>query len=140
MGASTHVKQAFLASPPLVVAYAIAGTYIIDIERAILGTDQNGESVLLADIWPGDEEIDAIVNQAVKPEQFSAVYDPMFVLKDVIDKPTRSTSGASKTYIRRPPYWEGALAGERTLSGMRPPRCLVTTSLRTTYRRQTPYC
>ena len=82
-----YAKQAFLASPPLVVAYAIAGTIRFDIERDILGTDQNGEPVRLADIWPSDEEIDAIVSQAVKPEQFSAVYDPMFVsLKDVTER------------------------------------------------------
>ncbi|MEC7106344.1 MAG: aconitate hydratase AcnA, partial [Pseudomonadota bacterium] len=54
-----YAKQAFLASPPLVVAYAIAGTIRFDIERDILGTDQNGEPVRLADIWPSDEEIDA---------------------------------------------------------------------------------
>lgn len=117
-----YAKQAFLASPPLVVAYAIAGTIRFDIERDILGTDQNGEPVRLADIWPSDEEIDAIVSQAVKPEQFSAVYDPMFVsLKDVTEliDPLYQWREQS-TYIRRPPYWEGALAGERTLRGMRP--------------------
>lgn len=117
-----YAKQAFLASPPLVVAYAIAGTIRFDIERDILGTDQNGEPVRLADIWPSDEEIDAIVSQAVKPEQFSAVYDPMFVsLKDVTERidPLYQWREQS-TYIRRPPYWEGALAGERTLRGMRP--------------------
>ena len=117
-----YAKQAFLASPPLVVAYAIAGTIRFDIERDILGTDQNGEPVRLADIWPSDEEIDAIVSQAVKPEQFSAVYDPMFVsLKDVTERidPLYQWREQS-TYIRRPPYWEGALAGERTLRDMRP--------------------
>ena len=117
-----YAKQAFLASPPLVVAYAIAGTIRFAIERDILGTDQNGEPVRLADIWPSDEEIDAIVSQAVKPEQFSAVYDPMFVsLKDVTERidPLYQWREQS-TYIRRPPYWEGALAGERTLRGMRP--------------------
>ena len=117
-----YAKQAFLASPPLVVAYAIAGTIRFDIERDILGTDQNGEPVRLADIWPSDEEIDAIVSQAVKPEQFSAVYDPMFVsLKDVTERidPLYQWREQS-TYIRRPPYWEGALAGQRTLRGMRP--------------------
>ena len=117
-----YAKQAFLASPPLVVAYAIAGTIRFDIERDILGTDQNGEPVRLADIWPSDKEIDAIVTQAVKPEQFSAVYDPMFVsLKDVTERidPLYQWREQS-TYIRRPPYWEGALAGERTLRSMRP--------------------
>ncbi len=117
-----YAKQAFLASPPLVVAYAIAGTIRFDIERDVLGTDQSGEPVRLADIWPSDEEIDAIVTQAVKPEQFSAVYDPMFVsLKDVTERidPLYQWREQS-TYIRRPPYWEGALAGERTLRSMRP--------------------
>ena len=117
-----HAKQAFLASPPLVVAYAIAGTIRFDIEKDILGTDPNGNNITLKDIWPSDEEIDQIVNASVKPEQFSKVYDPMFVsLKDVtsLTSPLYDWRPES-TYIRRPPYWEGALAGERSLSGMRP--------------------
>ena len=117
-----HAKQAFLASPPLVVAYAIAGTIRFDIEKDILGTDANGRDITLKDIWPSDEEIDQIVKASVKPEQFSKVYDPMFVsLKDVtsLTDPLYEWRPES-TYIRRPPYWEGALAGERSLSGMRP--------------------
>ncbi len=117
-----HAKQAFLASPPLVVAYAIAGTIRFDIEKDILGTDTNGRDITLKDIWPSDEEIDQIVKASVKPEQFSKVYDPMFVsLKDVtsLTDPLYDWRPES-TYIRRPPYWEGALAGERSLSGMRP--------------------
>jgi aconitate hydratase len=117
-----HAKQAFLASPPLVVAYAIAGTIRFDIEKDILGTDANGRDITLKDIWPSDEEIDQIVEASVKPEQFSKVYDPMFVsLKDVtsLTDPLYDWRPES-TYIRRPPYWEGALAGERSLSGMRP--------------------
>ena len=117
-----HAKQAFLASPPLVVAYAIAGTIRFDIEKDILGTDANGRDITLKDIWPSDEEIDQIVKASVKPEQFSKVYDSMFVsLKDVtsLTDPLYDWRPES-TYIRRPPYWEGALAGERSLSGMRP--------------------
>ena len=117
-----HAKQAFLASPPLVVAYAIAGTIRFDIEKDILGTDANGRDITLKDIWPSDEEIDQIVKASVKPEQFSKVYDPMFVsLKDVtsLTDPLYDWRPES-TYIRRPPYWEGALAGERSLAGMRP--------------------
>ncbi|MFX6040552.1 hypothetical protein ABTE96_21520, partial [Acinetobacter baumannii] len=72
---------AFLASPPLVVAYAIAGTIRFDIERDVLGHDQNGQPVTLRDIWPSDEEIDAIVAQSVKPEQFRKVYEPMFAVQ-----------------------------------------------------------
>ena len=81
-----YAKQAFLASPPLVVAYAIAGTIRFDIEKDVLGTDMQGNPVRLIDIWPSDAEIDAIVEQSVKPEQFTAVYDPMFLnVKDVTD-------------------------------------------------------
>ena len=117
-----YAKQAFLASPPLVVAYAIAGTIRFDIEKDILGTDKQGNPVRLIDIWPSDAEIDAIVEQSVKPEQFTAVYDPMFLnIKDVTDEisPLYDWRPQS-TYIRRPPYWEGALAGERSLTDMRP--------------------
>ncbi|MDX1705732.1 Fe/S-dependent 2-methylisocitrate dehydratase AcnD [Pseudidiomarina sp.] len=117
-----YAKQAFLASPPLVVAYAIAGTIRFDIEKDILGYDKQGNAITLKDIWPEDAEIDAIVKQSVKPEQFRQVYDPMFSLSvdfgDQID-PLYDWRPMS-TYIRRPPYWEGALAGERALKGMRP--------------------
>jgi len=117
-----HAKQAFLASPPLVVAYAIAGTMRFDIEQDALGTDNNGNPIILKDIWPSDEEIDAIVAASVKPEQFKAVYEPMFNVKVEMGetiKPLYDWRDMS-TYIRRPPYWEGALAGERTMKGMRP--------------------
>ncbi|EOE2118608.1 Fe/S-dependent 2-methylisocitrate dehydratase AcnD [Vibrio vulnificus] len=116
-----YAKQAFLASPPLVVAYAIAGTMRFDIERDVLGMDSSGKPIYLRDIWPSDEEIDSVVGSSVKPEQFRQVYVQMFKL----DESERSESPLydwrpMSTYIRRPPYWEGALAGERTLSGMRP--------------------
>ncbi|MCU7941366.1 MAG: Fe/S-dependent 2-methylisocitrate dehydratase AcnD [Candidatus Thiodiazotropha sp. (ex Cardiolucina cf. quadrata)] len=116
-----YAKQAFLASPPLVVAYAIAGTVRFDIEQDVLGRDKDGNPITLNDIWPSDEEIDAIVNQSVKPEQFIQIYQPMFDLGDreQAESPLYDWRPQS-TYIRRPPYWEGALAGERSLSGMRP--------------------
>ncbi|MCH4565251.1 Fe/S-dependent 2-methylisocitrate dehydratase AcnD [Halomonas sp. EGI 63088] len=117
-----YAKQAFLASPPLVVAYAIAGTIRFDIEKDVLGHDPDGNPVTLKDIWPSDEEIDAIVKASVKPEQFRETYIPMFD----VDKGARAQVSPlyewrpQSTYIRRPPYWEGALARERTLKGMRP--------------------
>nr|WP_315593896.1 Fe/S-dependent 2-methylisocitrate dehydratase AcnD [uncultured Cupriavidus sp.] len=116
-----YAKQAFLASPPLVVAYAIAGTIRFDIERDALGTDADGKPVYLKDIWPSDDEIDAIVKQSVKPEHFRKVYEPMFALHAENDTSTDPLYDwrPQSTYIRRPPYWEGALAGERTLQGMR---------------------
>ena len=117
-----YAKQAFLASPPLVVAYALAGSIRFDIEKDVLGTDSAGQPIRLADIWPSDEEIDALVTEAVKPEQFRDVYDPMFLkVEDVTDAVSPNYDWRPQsTYIRRPPYWEGALAKPRTLSGMRP--------------------
>lgn len=116
-----YAKQAFLASPPLVVAYAIAGTIRFDIEKDVLAV-VDGKEIRLKDIWPEDAEIDALVSSAVKPEMFRQVYEPMFAIQ--------ADTAASvaplydwrpqSTYIRRPPYWEGALAGERTLRGMLP--------------------
>ena len=116
-----YAKQAFLASPPLVVAYAIAGTVRFDIEQDVLGHDAYGNPITLKDLWPTDEEIDAIVASSVKPEQFRQIYIPMFDLGTITEaaSPLYDWRPMS-TYIRRPPYWEGALAGERTMKGMRP--------------------
>ncbi|PMS17256.1 Fe/S-dependent 2-methylisocitrate dehydratase AcnD [Trinickia dabaoshanensis] len=116
-----YAKQAFLASPPLVVAYAIAGTIRFDIEKDALGVDSNGKPITLKDLWPSDEEIDAVVEASVKPEQFRRVYEPMFAIaaqQGPMADPLYDWRPQS-TYIRRPPYWEGALAGERALKGMR---------------------
>ena len=116
-----YAKQAFLASPPLVVAYAIAGTIRFDIETDSLGNDKDGNPIYLKDIWPSDEEIDALVKVAVKPEQFKKIYIPMFDLgvNAKSESPLYDWRPQS-TYIRRPPYWEGALAAPRTLANMRP--------------------
>ncbi|MGX5219544.1 Fe/S-dependent 2-methylisocitrate dehydratase AcnD [Pseudomonas segetis] len=117
-----YAKQAFLASPPLVVAYAIAGTIRFDIEKDVLGIDKDGQPVTLKDIWPSDEEIDAVVKASVKPEQFNQVYIPMFAIEEDTGPKVSPLYEwrPQSTYIRRPPYWEGALAGERSLKGMRP--------------------
>ncbi|MDF1725827.1 MAG: Fe/S-dependent 2-methylisocitrate dehydratase AcnD [Alcanivorax sp.] len=117
-----YAKQAFLASPPLVVAYAIAGTIRFDIEKDVLGHDQDGNPIMLKDIWPADEEIDAIVKASVKPDQFRKTYIPMFEKKG---DGARAASPLydwrpQSTYIRRPPYWEGTMAEARALKGMRP--------------------
>ncbi len=121
-----YAKQAFLTSPPLVVAYAIAGTVRFDIEKDVLAV-VNGREVRLKDLWPSDEEIDAVVKTAVKPAQYRAVYEPMFAIRH--DDGQRVSPQydwrPQSTYIRRPPYWDtegiGALAAHpRTLKGMRP--------------------
>ena len=121
-----YAKQAFLASPPLVVAYALAGTIRFDIERDSFGNDAAGKPITLKDLWPTDSEIDAIVASSVTPEQFRQVYIPMFEVRaDAADKvdPLYDWRPQS-TYIRRPPYWDsegqGALAASpRSLTAMR---------------------
>ncbi|WP_076998067.1 Fe/S-dependent 2-methylisocitrate dehydratase AcnD [Variovorax sp. KK3] len=122
-----YAKQAFLASPPLVVAYAIAGTIRFDIEQDVLGIDPQGRELRLKDIWPTDEEIDDIVARSVKPAQFRSVYEPMFGIRvdDGVQVSPQYDWRPQSTYIRRPPYWDtegiGALAAHpRTLTGMRP--------------------
>ena len=117
-----RAKEAYLASPPLVVAYALAGTIRVDIERDALGYDGDGKPVTLKDIWPDDAEIDAIIAASVKPEHFRKVYEPMFAISANAGEKVSPLYDwrPQSTYIRRPPYWEGALAGVRTLSGMRP--------------------
>ncbi|MFY9458692.1 Fe/S-dependent 2-methylisocitrate dehydratase AcnD [uncultured Aquabacterium sp.] len=121
-----YAKQAFLASPPLVVAYAIAGTIRFDIENDVLAV-VDGKEIRLKDIWPSDDEIDAVVKVAVKPEQYRAVYEPMFAIQadDGVKVSSQYDWRPQSTYIRRPPYWDtegvGALAANpRTLKGMRP--------------------
>jgi aconitate hydratase len=116
-----YASQAFLASPPLVVAYAIAGSMRFDIEKDALGNDKDGNPVYLKDIWPDDAEVDAIIQASVKPEMFKQVYTPMFDLS--VDYGEKNNPlydwREMSTYIRRPPYWEGALAAPRTMQGMR---------------------
>ncbi|XPV69095.1 MAG: Fe/S-dependent 2-methylisocitrate dehydratase AcnD [Halarcobacter sp.] len=117
-----YVKEAFLASPPLVIAYALAGTIRFDIEKDSLGTDKNGNPITLKDLWPSDAEIDAIEKSAVKPEMFGEIYDPMFArnpLADIKIDPFYNWNSNS-TYIQKPPYWEDEFMGMPELKGMRP--------------------
>ena len=115
-----YAKQAFIASPPLVVAYALAGSIHFDIQNDVLGV-VNGREIRLNDIWPDDAEIDEIVEKFVKPEQFRQIYTPMFA-RETAEKAQSPLYDwrEQSTYIRRPPYWEGALAKERTLKNLRP--------------------
>lgn len=109
-----RVKEAFLASPALVVAYAIAGSIRIDIENEALAQDAAGRDVFLRDLWPSDEDIDATLAEHVRGEQFSAVYDIMFgataVASGAAPVPARFAWREHSTYIRRPPYWEQKMA------------------------------
>jgi len=116
-----YVKEAFLASPPLVIAYALAGSIRFDIEKDVLGTDANDNPITLKDIWPSDAEIDEVVKKSVRPEMFDDIYDPMFAknsLAHIKISPFYNWSPKS-TYIQKPPYWEAEYMGRPALKGMR---------------------
>ena len=117
-----YVKESFLASPPLVIAYALAGTIRFDIEKDSLGTDKNGNEITLKDLWPTDAEIDAVVKASVKPEMFTEIYDPMFAksaLGDIEVDPFYNWNSQS-TYIQKPPYWDDEFTGRPALKNLRP--------------------
>ena len=116
------IKEAFLASPPLVIAYALAGSIRFNIETDVLGKDKNGNDIRLKDLWPSDAEIDAVVSTAVKPEMFAAIYDPMFArngLAGIKVDPFYKWNKKS-TYINKPPYWEDEYMQMPALKNMRP--------------------
>jgi aconitate hydratase len=106
------VKLNYLASPPLVVAYALAGTMDIDLNREPLGSDPEGAPVYLADIWPSQEEIAEVVQNAVAQEMFTRDYADVFKGDDNwrgLQIPAGDTFdwGQESTYVRRPPYFDG---------------------------------
>ena len=117
-----YVKEAFLASPALVVAYALAGSIRFDIETDSLGEDKDGNPITLKDLWPTDEEINAVEKASVRPEMFDAIYDPMFeksALGDIEISPFYNWNTQS-AYINKPPYWEAEYMEMPALKGMRP--------------------
>jgi aconitate hydratase len=110
------VKMNYLASPPLVVAYALAGTMDIVLDRDPLGTDSEGKPVYLADIWPSPDEVSSVVASSVRAEMFTADYADVFQGDDNwrgLDVPDDDTFQwvDSSTYVRRPPYFDGMPAG-----------------------------
>jgi aconitate hydratase len=117
------VRHAFLASPPLVVAYALAGSMRLDIQHDPLGRDASGRDVCLRDIWPGDGEIDDVVRRHVQPQQFESVYRTLFepAERSGNDVPATPLFGwrEASTYVRRPPYWDRSRAQRPRLQRMR---------------------
>ena len=112
---SPHIKANYLASPPLVVAYAIAGTMTRDLAGEPLGTGADGEPVFLRDIWPTNQEIAETVGAAVTPEMFRQEYADVFTGSDdwrAVETPQGLTYDwdESSTYVRNPPYFEGMAA------------------------------
>ncbi|MEW2805583.1 aconitate hydratase AcnA [Streptomyces massasporeus] len=106
------VKMNYLASPPLVVAYALAGSMKVDITRDALGADQDGNPVFLKDIWPSEAEVNDVVASAIGEDMFSKSYSDVFAGDaqwQALPIPTGNTFewDAESTYVRKPPYFEG---------------------------------
>nr|WP_119611387.1 aconitate hydratase AcnA [Streptomyces acidiscabies] len=106
------VKMNYLASPPLVVAYAIGGSMKVDITKDVLGTDQDGKPVYLADIWPSEAEVNDVVANAIGEDMFNKSYADVFAGDaqwQALSIPTGNTFewDAESTYVRKPPYFEG---------------------------------
>ncbi|WP_342030234.1 MULTISPECIES: aconitate hydratase AcnA [unclassified Microbacterium] len=109
---SPDVKMNYLASPPLVVAYALAGSMNFDFETDALGTDQNGEDVFLKDIWPAPDQVQTIIDASISREQFITQYATVFEGDERwknLPTPTGPTFewDADSTYVRKAPYFEG---------------------------------
>ena len=109
---SPEVKMNYLASPPLVVAYAIAGTMDHDFEKDSLGKDTNGKDVFLKDIWPSPQEIQTVIDASISSEMFKKDYATVFE-GDHRWKSLATPTGkifewdAKSTYVRKPPYFDG---------------------------------
>lgn len=106
------VKMNYLASPPLVVAYAIAGSMKVDITKDALGVDQDGKPVFLADIWPSEAEVNDVVANSIGEDMFNKSYQDVFAGDaqwQALSIPTGNTFewDAESTYVRKPPYFEG---------------------------------
>ena len=107
-----YVKMNYLASPPLVIAYSLAGTMDFDFENEALGQDQSGEDVFLADIWPTPEEVQSTIDSSINSEMFTTQYASVFE-GDERWKSLPTPKGAifewdeNSTYVKRPPYFDG---------------------------------
>jgi aconitate hydratase A / 2-methylisocitrate dehydratase len=125
-----QVRASFLASPPLVVAYALAGTVDIDLTTEPIGTDINGDTVFLHDIWPTEEEISDIVTHTVTPEVFSENYARVFEGDEHWSALSNSTGNlfewdSDSTYIQEPPFFQGMAPEPEPVKDIHNARVLV---------------
>jgi aconitate hydratase len=125
-----EVKANYLASPPLVVAYALAGRMDIDWETEPIGTGSDGEEVYLGDIWPSSQKVGDTIASSVRAEQFASTYSDVFTGDDDWRSlPAPATElfewDPASTYVRQPPYFEGMSREKGTVSDIENARCLV---------------
>ena len=109
---SPDVKMNYLASPPLVIAYALAGSMDFDFENQPLGQDQDGNDVFLKDIWPSPEEVESVIDSSISTEAYKSEYGTIFDGDErwqKLDTPSGSVFewDDESTYVRKPPYFEG---------------------------------
>jgi aconitate hydratase len=128
---SPDVKMNYLASPPLVVAYALAGTMNHDFVKDSLGKDKDGKDVFLADIWPSAQEIQSVIDSSISSEMFKKDYATVFDGDHrwkSLDTPTGKTFewDAQSTYVRKPPYFEGMPANPKPVTDISGARVLAT--------------
>ncbi|CAN2207330.1 AcnA Aconitase A [Candidatus Nanopelagicaceae bacterium] len=127
---SPDVKMNYLASPPLVVAYALAGTMDHDFEKDSLGNDKDGNPVLLKDIWPSAQEIQSVIDSSISSEMFkkdyASVFDGDHRWKS-LDTPTGKTFewDPKSTYVRKPPYFDGMPAEPKPVTDITGARLLA---------------
>jgi aconitate hydratase len=124
------VKMNYLASPPLVVAYALAGTMDINLDRDPVGTDSEGKPVYLADIWPAPAEVAEVVGRSLAADMFTRDYADVFAGDDnwrSLEVPEGDTFAwaDSSTYVRRPPYFDGMPASPAPVSDIHGARVLA---------------
>ena len=127
---SPDVKMNYLASPPLVVAYALAGTMDHDFEKDSLGKDKDGKDVLLAEIWPSAQEIQDVIDSSISSEMFKKDYATVFDGDHrwkSLDTPTGKTFewDAQSTYVRKPPYFDGMPANPAPVTDVSGARVLA---------------
>lgn len=127
---SPHTKVNYLASPALVVAYALAGTVDIDLSTEPIGKDKNGNDVFLLDIWPTNEEINVVTNKNVKSSSYKKIYKNMYTNNQKWNAIKTSRSSlypwkASSTYIQEPPFFEGIKKETGTIKPIKDARVLL---------------
>jgi aconitate hydratase len=124
------VRMNYLASPPLVVAYALAGTMDIDLSTDPLGTDREGKPVLLSDLWPSDREVAEVIRQSLTSDEFRARYASVFEGDDLwravpVAEGETFAWDADSTYVLQPPYFEGMAAEPEPVSDIEDARVLA---------------
>jgi len=125
------IRANYLASPPLVVAYGLAGRMDVDLEHEPLGTDADGEPVYLEDVWPDAEEVQAAIHDSVSPEMFAEKYASVFEGDErwaALDAPTGDVYewDDDSTYIREPPFFEDFPLEKPGVADVADARCLLT--------------